>query len=239
MGEKPFDFEEDDELRRKTRRTTRTKFQTYCEVNKPSLTKHAMYCKHDVLERNRIATTRLRLSSHNLAIERGRCLLANGSSGVYFTINALNLPVVGPAVLDFTLSLNHSGLIQELRALTGKFFIYKDVGVFEISPILHNTVPDAEGGKVNDDSAWLTSFPLTDTMEKVNVLFFNGRLNLRGIINHTKEALEGVLIVPIRNPNSQRTPPLVLLHVINSSLQVVDDRFIFASIQISGQPAPT
>ncbi|ELT94026.1 hypothetical protein CAPTEDRAFT_197801 [Capitella teleta] len=54
-----FDFEEEhDELRRKTRRTTRTKFQTYCEVINPSLTKHPMYCNHDVLERNRIATTR-------------------------------------------------------------------------------------------------------------------------------------------------------------------------------------
>ncbi|ELU18775.1 hypothetical protein CAPTEDRAFT_218505 [Capitella teleta] len=70
-----FDFEEEhDKLRRKTRCTTRMKFQTFCKVINPSLTKHTMYCNHDVLEQKRIATTRLRLSSHNLAIERGRWL---------------------------------------------------------------------------------------------------------------------------------------------------------------------
>ena len=70
-----FDREEEDaELKRRTRQTTRTKFQTYCEMINPSLTKHPMYCSHDLLEQNRIATSRLRLSSHNLAIERGRWL---------------------------------------------------------------------------------------------------------------------------------------------------------------------
>ena len=70
-----FDFEEEDaESKRKTRQTIRTKFQTYCETINPSLTKHPMYCNRNVLEQNRIATTRLRLSSHNLAIERGRWL---------------------------------------------------------------------------------------------------------------------------------------------------------------------
>ena len=49
----------------------RSKFSTYLMLN-PSLEVHQMYSDCDVVEYQRVAVTRLRLSSHNLAIERGR-----------------------------------------------------------------------------------------------------------------------------------------------------------------------
>lgn len=55
----------------RTRANTGTKFRTYVELN-PNLTSHSMYDEHDIPEHYRLAATRLRLSSHNLAIETGR-----------------------------------------------------------------------------------------------------------------------------------------------------------------------
>ena len=51
----------------------RTKFITYRHLN-PSLCKHSMYCNvnRPVPEHQRIAVTRFRVSSHNLAVESGR-----------------------------------------------------------------------------------------------------------------------------------------------------------------------
>ena len=55
------------------RQSNRTKYKTYYELN-PDLSVHPIYLNKDmnVPEYQRIATTRLRLSSHNLAIETGR-----------------------------------------------------------------------------------------------------------------------------------------------------------------------
>ena len=53
------------------RRSTRTKYRTYAYLN-PNLTVHPMYVSHNVPDHERRGTTRLRLSSHNLAIETGR-----------------------------------------------------------------------------------------------------------------------------------------------------------------------
>jgi hypothetical protein len=65
-------FEEQAQLYTKIRTSPRTKYITYSTAMNPSLTVHAMYTDLDVKEHHRIAATRLRLSSHNLAIERGR-----------------------------------------------------------------------------------------------------------------------------------------------------------------------
>ena len=53
------------------RRSTRTKYRTYAYLN-PNLTVHPMYVSHNVPDHERRGTTRLRLSSHNLAIGTGR-----------------------------------------------------------------------------------------------------------------------------------------------------------------------
>ena len=59
--------------KRKTglRGSTKTKAKTYVSLN-PDLTVHPMYGHTTIPEYHRIAVTRLRLSSHNLAIETGR-----------------------------------------------------------------------------------------------------------------------------------------------------------------------
>ena len=51
--------------------STGSKFTYYVGVN-PDLSVHDMYSNQNVDEYNRIVATRLRLSSHDLAIERGR-----------------------------------------------------------------------------------------------------------------------------------------------------------------------
>ena len=53
------------------RRCTWTKYRTYAYLN-PNLTVHPMYVSHNVPDHERRSTTRLRLSSHDLAIETGR-----------------------------------------------------------------------------------------------------------------------------------------------------------------------
>jgi hypothetical protein len=60
-----------DALIARVRASTRTKYKTYVEIN-PTLTTHEMYGSTHVAEHKRIAFTKLRLSSHNLAVERGR-----------------------------------------------------------------------------------------------------------------------------------------------------------------------
>ena len=52
--------------------STRTKFVTYVQHMNPSLCVHDMYSSIGVIEAQRLTATRIRLSSHNLAIERGR-----------------------------------------------------------------------------------------------------------------------------------------------------------------------
>ena len=65
-----LDFES---RRQKILNSTSTKSLTYVNLN-PELSVHGMYRDADPLipEHQRLATTRLRLSSHNLAIEKGR-----------------------------------------------------------------------------------------------------------------------------------------------------------------------
>ena len=65
-----LDFES---RRQKILNSTRTKSLTYVNLN-PELSVHGMYRDADPLipEHQRLATTRLRLSSHNLSIEKGR-----------------------------------------------------------------------------------------------------------------------------------------------------------------------
>jgi hypothetical protein len=68
-----FDFQHDmDALKNSVQTSPRTKYSTYRTIINPALNKHAMYSDKDVSEHHRIATTRFRLSSHNLAIEKGR-----------------------------------------------------------------------------------------------------------------------------------------------------------------------
>lgn len=50
----------------------RTKFRTYANVMNPELQRHPMYDQLSVKEQHRRTTTRFRLASHNLAIEKGR-----------------------------------------------------------------------------------------------------------------------------------------------------------------------
>ena len=61
-----------EELHSKIRTSTRTKFITYSTTMNPRLELHAMYRDPAIPEHQRLAATRLRLSSHNMAIERGR-----------------------------------------------------------------------------------------------------------------------------------------------------------------------
>jgi len=68
-------FDPDDEaatLLATVRQSTRTKFRTYVETINPLLAVHDMYSDPETNEAHRLTATRLRLSSHNLAIERGR-----------------------------------------------------------------------------------------------------------------------------------------------------------------------
>jgi hypothetical protein len=61
-------------LKEKARTSTRTKYRTYYNLMNPELKRHEMYADLNVKEYARLTTTRFRLSSHNLAIERGRWL---------------------------------------------------------------------------------------------------------------------------------------------------------------------
>ena len=63
--------EEDALFLQKVRLSEKSKFRTYLALN-PNLMKHPMYCCLEVQEFKGIAATKLRLSSHNLAVERGR-----------------------------------------------------------------------------------------------------------------------------------------------------------------------
>eukprot|EP00914_Ancora_sagittata_P021352 GHVO01042142.1.p1 GENE.GHVO01042142.1~~GHVO01042142.1.p1 ORF type:complete len:189 (+),score=12.61 GHVO01042142.1:69-635(+) len=68
-----FDMDREIEtLKEKVRTSTRTKYQTYVGLMNPNLTKSPIYTDPGVKEHERIVTTKLRLSSHNLAIEKGR-----------------------------------------------------------------------------------------------------------------------------------------------------------------------
>ena len=60
------------DLYARVQQSTRTKFLTYTQKINPTLTVHDMYAATDIREAERITATRIRLSSHNLAIERGR-----------------------------------------------------------------------------------------------------------------------------------------------------------------------
>lgn len=64
--------EEETKLKSNVRTSSRTKFVTYVSLMNPNLTVHPMYTEGAVQEHLRLAATRLRLSSHNLAIEKGR-----------------------------------------------------------------------------------------------------------------------------------------------------------------------
>ena len=59
-------------LHARVQASTRTKFATYAHMMNPSLEVHAMYSSNTVIERQRILASKIRLSSHNLAIEKGR-----------------------------------------------------------------------------------------------------------------------------------------------------------------------
>ncbi|ELU13943.1 hypothetical protein CAPTEDRAFT_199217 [Capitella teleta] len=61
---------------------------------------------------------------------------------------------MGPAVLQFFLSLRQSRLVKELGALTGEVFVNEDVRVLEVPPALHNAVP----GALVDDGVLLFHF---------------------------------------------------------------------------------
>ena len=70
-----FDCQRDiDALKLRVQNSPRTKYSTYRTIINPALSRHAMYSDKDILEPHRIVTTRFRLSSHNLAIEKGRWL---------------------------------------------------------------------------------------------------------------------------------------------------------------------
>jgi hypothetical protein len=65
----------EEKLRRQIRNSERTKYITYRTLMNPNVTQPDFYAitgETDLDERRRITTTRFRLSSHNLAIERGR-----------------------------------------------------------------------------------------------------------------------------------------------------------------------
>jgi hypothetical protein len=66
----PTDYSE--KLRAAVRDSSRSKFVTYASLINPDLSVNAMYSDSALPEFQRIAITRFRLSSHNLAIERGR-----------------------------------------------------------------------------------------------------------------------------------------------------------------------
>jgi hypothetical protein len=63
---------EERRLREKIQTSERTKFVTYRDLMNPGLEVHPMYRSTDSRERERLTLTKFRLSSHNLAIERGR-----------------------------------------------------------------------------------------------------------------------------------------------------------------------
>ena len=61
-----------DTIKNRIRASQRTKFKTYLELN-PELSVHSMYsCSPYVNDLQRTSVTRIRLSSHNLAVETGR-----------------------------------------------------------------------------------------------------------------------------------------------------------------------
>lgn len=61
-----------EDLHARVRQSARTKFTTYVGKMNPTLSVHDMYALTDTKESQRLTVTRVRLSSHNLAIERGR-----------------------------------------------------------------------------------------------------------------------------------------------------------------------
>ena len=63
---------EESRLKERIRASERTKFVTYRDLMNPALEVHPMYRSTDSQERERLTLTKFRLSSHNLAIERGR-----------------------------------------------------------------------------------------------------------------------------------------------------------------------
>ncbi|ELU10817.1 hypothetical protein CAPTEDRAFT_200258 [Capitella teleta] len=66
------DAESIDATRERVLSSERSKFVTYRTMMNPALTTHPMYTDPTVCEYKRRALTKFRLSSHNLAIERGR-----------------------------------------------------------------------------------------------------------------------------------------------------------------------
>ena len=68
-----YDAEEESaRFKEKILSSTRTKYQTYRTWMNPELKKHPMYSDRNVREYQRLTTTRFRLSSHCLEIEKGR-----------------------------------------------------------------------------------------------------------------------------------------------------------------------
>ena len=60
------------QLNERIEQSQRTKYITYRTLMNPQLSLHEMYTDTSVKEHERLAVTRLRLSSHNMAIEKGR-----------------------------------------------------------------------------------------------------------------------------------------------------------------------
>ena len=59
-------------LHERIQQSDRSKYMTYVQKMNPSLSVHDMYALNDADETRRLTTIRIRLSSHNRAIERGR-----------------------------------------------------------------------------------------------------------------------------------------------------------------------
>ncbi|ELU12336.1 hypothetical protein CAPTEDRAFT_189479 [Capitella teleta] len=76
-------------LKEKARTSTITKYRTYCNLMNPELKTPEMYTDLNVKEYPRLTTTRFRLSSHNLAIERGRWLRKRAEERVCSDINSV------------------------------------------------------------------------------------------------------------------------------------------------------
>ena len=60
------------DLHTRIRQSDRTKFITYVQAMNPTLAVHDMYAATGIREAERLTASRIRLSSHNLAIEKGR-----------------------------------------------------------------------------------------------------------------------------------------------------------------------
>lgn len=64
--------QETEEMMIRIQQSTRTKFITYRTLMNPRLEEHRMYQDPTVPEYQRLTASRFRLSSHNMAVERGR-----------------------------------------------------------------------------------------------------------------------------------------------------------------------